>query len=312
MACLREPIRSASATAGAAMADPFLKWAGGKRAIVGEIVRRATVPRRIGHYFEPFLGGGSVFFALAPRIDVAILADSNPALCVAYSIVRDDPEALIARLRGHERNHADPDYYYRVREALPVDRLAAAARFIYLNRTCYNGLWRVNRDGKFNVPRGNYAKPRIVDAAGLRAASAALQCAEIVCGDFAAAAPTDDDPLVAPGRDFGYAPGDGDLVYADPPYDGTFTSYSAGGFGDADQERLRNSAVAWAEAGARVIVSNSDTPLTRRLYEGPRFRSVFAVDRLQAPRRIARTAEARKPATEILAVAGPDISEFPE
>ena len=135
-------------------------------------------------------------------------------------------------------------YYRRVRDTKPSDPVEIAARFIYLNKTCYNGLYRVNSQGKFNVPEGRYKNPDICNAARLRESSQALENATIRVGDFAS--------VVQPGRD--------DLVYCDPPYDGVFTGYQASGFGENDQERLRNAANAWTRSGARVVLGATPTP----------------------------------------------------
>lgn len=179
-------------------ARPFVKWAGGKGQLLDELLKRA--PTTFGRYYEPFVGGGALFFALQPKR--AVLADKNQELANAYLVVRDNVEELVISLRQH-RNHRD--YYYRLRSLNPLEltSLERASRFIYLNKTCYNGLWRVNRRGHFNVPFGRYKDPKICDADNLRAVSAALQGVEIRCSDFEEALQT--------------ATG-GDLVYLDPPY----------------------------------------------------------------------------------------------
>jgi hypothetical protein len=166
------------------VAAPFLKWAGGKRQLLTHIA--ALLPERIDTYFEPFLGGAAVFFRLAAegRFRRAVLADANPDLVTCYQAIRDDVDAVIGAL-GKFRN--DSALYYRVRQRDPLKLSATerAARLIYLNRCGYNGLYRVNSSGKFNVPFGRYARPVICDEDRLRAASAALKKARFVCGDFA-------------------------------------------------------------------------------------------------------------------------------
>ncbi len=233
-----------------APATPFVKWAGGKRALIPDIAKH--LPERIGNYWEPFIGGGAVFFTFADRMDRAILSDRNEELVIAYQIVKDNVDDLIEALRAHERGHKDDRYYLRVRAQEPTDALAIAARFIYLNKTCFNGLYRVNKQGKFNVPKGRYKNPDICNPEKLRAASKVLAKATIRLGDF--------EKVVRPGPE--------DFIYCDPPYDDCFTGYQPGGFTGDDQERLRNSVNTWADAGAAVLLSNSDTPLIRRLYRG--------------------------------------------
>lgn len=234
-----------------APAAPFIKWAGGKRALIPDIAKR--FPEHVGTYWEPFVGGGAVFFTMADRIGRAILSDRNEELVVAYQVVKDQVDDLIEALRAHERGHCrDEKYYLRVRAQEPTSALDVAARFIYLNKTCYNGLYRVNKAGRFNVPKGRYKNPDICNAERLRAASRVLGKATIRIGDF--------ERVVRPEAD--------DFVYCDPPYDDCFTGYQADGFNADDQERLRDAIQGWAAAGADVMMSNSDTPLIRRLYRG--------------------------------------------
>ena len=209
-------------------------------------------PERVSTYYEPFVGGGAVFFTMANRIDRAILSDKNEELVLTYNAVKNNLEDLIELLREHAKNHHKDDYYLRVRKQAPVETIEIATRFIYLNKTCYNGLYRVNKSSKFNVPKGRYKNPTICDEERLRAASDVLQKAIIKIGDF--------DKVVKPGQ--------GDFIYCDSPYDDCFTEYQAGGFGTGDQERLRNAVDSWIDAGAMIMVSNSDTPLIKRLYRG--------------------------------------------
>ena len=257
-------------------AAPFIKWAGGKRALIPEIAKH--LPERIGTYWEPFVGGGAVFFTFADRMDRAMLSDSNEELVIAYQIVRDRVDDLIEALREHERKHADKGHYLRVRAQDPQDALEIAARFIYLNKTCFNGLYRVNKAGRFNVPKGSYKNPDICNADRLRKASAVLAKATIRIGDFDKVA----------------APGEGDFVYCDPPYDDCFTGYQAGGFQTDDQQRLRKAADGWGKAGASVMLSNSDTPLIRGLYGG------YTLHSVAAPRPINSKGDGRGAAAELL------------
>ena len=252
-------------------ARPFIKWAGGKRALI---------PDSLGLYWEPFMGGGAVFFALEARLGSAHISDVNPELALTYQMVRNRPDELIALLQEHEARHADNDYYYKVRaKGSSRDALEVAARFIYLNKTCYNGLYRVNKSGQFNVPRGRYKKPAIVDTANIRAASEALKMADVTFGDFARV-----------------TPGNGDFIYCDPPYDGTFTSYAVGGFDDAEQHRRRDEVIKWHKRGARVMVSNANTPLIQQLYAG----SPFTLHPVQAARQINCKSDGRGAVGELL------------
>ncbi len=249
---------------------PFLKWAGGKGQLLPELLRR--VPSGVGGYYEPMVGGGALFFALAGdeerRPRHAVLNDANADLMAAYRAVRDLVEPLIGRLEGYARAYLDADaeerarLYYEVREREPKSKLERAARLIFLNRTCFNGLYRVNRTGRFNVPHGRYARPRIVDAEALRAASRAL--AEVELRD-------DDVEQACAGA------GPGDLVYLDPPFvplsaTSSFTDYTAGSFGPADQLRLRWLIDDLTERGACVMLSNSPTDWVRAAYETARYR----------------------------------------
>lgn len=217
----------------------------------------------IRHYYEPFIGGAAVFFNFQhPR---SFLSDSNAELIELYQTVRDNVAGLIKALKKHRNDEA---YFYKVRaqvarQLTPVER---AARFIYLNKTCYNGLYRVNSQGQFNVPFGNYQNPNICDVAGLQAASLALQTAELSVADFEAA--------VAQAAT-------GDLVYFDPPYHplsktSSFTSYTAARFDDAEQRRLASVYRELDRRGCRVMLSNSDTPLIRELYDGFRIVEIVA------------------------------------
>jgi DNA adenine methylase len=238
-------------------------------------------PAAYGRYYEPFLGGGALFFAARPRR--ATLADSNAALIDVYRVVQTDVEALIERL-GRYRNSREHYYAARAQDPAALPPLERAARFVYLNRTCYNGLFRVNRQGRFNVPFGRYTNPRICDADTLRAASRALGRAALRVGDFAECAR--------------HARA-GDVVYCDPPFDplsktALFTSYTAQGFGADEQARLAQFCAELAARGCRVLVSNSDTPLIRGLYRG------FRIVELQARRAINRNGDGRGPVTELL------------
>ncbi|MCC7490776.1 MAG: DNA adenine methylase [Fimbriimonadaceae bacterium] len=263
--------------------SPFLKWAGGKGQLLLQYAPFWPPREKLRRYVEPFVGGGAVFFHL--RFPAARLADSNAELIGAYQAVRDQVEALIELLSVF-RNDETAFYAERLLDPRQLDPLRAAARFIYLNRTCFNGLYRVNRDGQFNVPFGKYRNPTICDAAGLRACSAVLQGVELLTGDF---------ETTTRGL------GDGDFVYLDPPYvplsaTANFTDYVPQGFGEADQRRLADHFRRLDEAGCRLLLSNSHTPLARALYEG----AGYPMRVIQARRAINRDGAGRGPVEELL------------
>ncbi len=259
-----------------ARAQPFLKWAGGKRAIVPEIVK--LLPAQFGDYYEPFCGGGAVFFALDSRIRMAHLSDSNPELMLTYRMLQKDAEAVIVELEKHARHHG-PAQYLKIREEGHAyqDPVRKAARFIYLNKTCYNGLYRVNSQGRFNVPIGRYTNPTICDADNLRAVAEVLKKATLRVQSFEKIQPQA-----------------GDVVYCDPPYDATFSGYTGRGFAEADQKALRDACQRWRAAGVHVLISNSDTPLIRTLYKG------FRIAQISAPRAISCQGEGREKVVELL------------
>ncbi len=213
----------------------------------------------------------------------AFLSDVNADLIHTYQVIQRDPEPLIARLREHAAEHSK-DHYYEVRGQHKLDDPnEIAARFIYLNKTCYNGLWRVNSKGEFNVPMGSAVKPAICQPALLRACHAALQGVEVTL------------------RDFGELPAEaGDFVYFDPPYHplegGSFTDYAKGGFREAEQTALRNLCVELHRRGAKFMLSNSDTNFIRDQYSG----EVFRLMRVQAPRMVNCKSDGRGAVNELL------------
>lgn len=272
------------------MAKPFLKWAGGKTSLLPELLEAS--PEQIETYFEPFVGGGALFFALqaAGRFKRAVLSDSNRELINAYVQVRDNVDGLIRALAVHQRKYRESEdraeYYYTIRGKKLTCSLGGAANLIFLNKTCYNGLYRVNSKGRFNVPHGRYVNPTICDEGNLRAASEALQGVELRVADFA------DGPRLA---------GAGDFVYFDPPYvplSGTayFTSYTAKEFGMVEQERLANTAARLAAQGSLVALSNSGHPDVAAMYRSQAFR----LEEVQVRRAINSKAEGRGPVREYL------------
>ena len=277
----------ASARVPGSPAGPIVKWAGGKGKILDELLVRQPVG--FGRYFEPFVGGGALFFRLRP--ERSMISDLNGDLINTYRCVAWHVEAVIGRLRVHQRKH-DRAYYYAMRDrwnngGLRSD-VARAAAFIYLNKTCFNGLYRVNQSGQFNVPMGRYTNPSICEDEKLRAASRILQRAQLGVGHFA--------DSVAQAQV-------GDFVYFDPPYDplsrtASFTSYTAANFGDSDQHELARVVGDLTDRGVHVMVSSSDTPQVRMLYRG------FQIDRIAAPRAINSRASARGAVSELVITNG--------
>lgn len=254
------------------MPKPFLKWAGGKAWLAERIA--SLLPERMDTYCEPFLGGGAVLLHLAERgaFTRAVVGDVNPELITAWKAVRDDVESVIGVLQRTEFLHRDNprlmfDAEKRAKYTTPA---FIAARMIYLNHTCFNGLYRVNKRGEFNVPFGRHKNPTICDAENLRAVSRLLneRNVEFVCGGFRNA--------IASAPQLGRRGG----VFIDPPYvpassTSSFTSYSREGFPEDDQ-RLVSSLMEWLSlCGAPCVASNSDTPLVRELYGGFNMGTVY-------------------------------------
>jgi len=250
------------------LVKPFLKWAGGKRQLIPEIIKHLPSNLRNMRYYEPFVGAGALFFGLQPRR--AVINDNNKDLILSYEIIRDNIDGLIGALNTHTENNGE-DYYYRVREQdrdcneyATLAAVEKAARIIYLNKTCYNGLYRVNSQGMFNVPYGRYTNPAICDEPVLRAIHRYLRHDDteinIMHGDFAVA-------VADAERD--------SFIYFDPPYHSpentNFTGYQAGGFSETEQERLRNVFVERTDAGAKCLLSNADTLFIRGLFNYRRF-----------------------------------------
>ncbi|MBI2355742.1 MAG: DNA adenine methylase [Candidatus Doudnabacteria bacterium] len=234
--------------------QPFVKWAGGKRQLLDELVRYA--PKWFNRYFEPFVGGGALFFRLQPKLST--ISDINPELMNVYQIIKDQVDDLIIELKKLKNTEQD---FYKIRNAdrnLDYNKwnnVQKAARFIYLNKTCYNGLYRVNSKGYFNVPYGNYQNPNIIDEHNLRASNEALRNIVIKCQSF---------------LDVEKDARKGDFIYFDPPYiplnRTSFTKYFKDDFDLKMQVDLRDLCDRLSEKGVYFMVSNSHTPLIFRLY----------------------------------------------
>lgn len=229
-------------------AKPFIKWVGGKRSIINELLSR--VPIEYNAYHEPFLGGGALFFALNP--EKAYLSDINFYLVITYRAVKEDVDRLILNLKIHKKNHS-LEYYQKARIRLnkEQDPIKVAALFIYINKTCYNGLYRVNKSGFFNVPMGKYSDPAILDEDNLRACSLFLKNTEIMQHTFAHIKPNKKD-----------------FYYLDPPYHETYSGYDGSGFGDEEHTKLAQFCREIDAKGGYFMLSNSDTPFVRKLYKG--------------------------------------------
>lgn len=281
-----EPIQATFAGALAAIADeqkpetesngakPFVKWVGGKRSVLPMLLER--MPAAYGTYREAFVGGGALFFAVQPG--KAYLSDINFHLVLAYQAVRDDVDRLIQNLKIHERLH-NAEYFSRARERLTreSDSTKVAALMIYLNKTCFNGLYRVNKSGGFNVPIGDYKDTVLFDEDVLRADSSALQGITITQHEFSQM------PVVRE-----------DFYYLDPPYHKTFDGYNGNGFADSEHEKLAAFCREIHAAKAYFMLSNSDTPFVRSLYKG------FTIEQISASRSVSCKGDQRGKANELI------------
>ena len=263
---------------------PPWKWAGGKRQLLPELHKH--VPEKFGRYFEPFFGGGALFWSLQPK--TSTIGDLNIELTAALKCIKSNVSSLIIMLRSFELSHLKRKkvFYLELREDIPHRDVEVAARFITLNRLGFNGLYRVNKSGGFNVPYGKWAStPKVCDEVNLKACSLALRGASIVHGDFA--------HIVMPARP-------GDFCYFDSPYwpvsaTADFTSYTKDGFDAADQERLRDLALKLKRSGVKVLLSNADMPQVRKLYK-----QGFEMRRVEARRGINSDATKRGSVGELL------------
>jgi len=242
---------------------PFLKWVGGKRQLLD--VLHEAAPTRIERYFEPFIGGGAFLFSMLPNS--ATISDANPELVNCYQVIRDDVDSLIHSLKRHKN---EEKYFYEVRAQKPLEMnpIQRASRFIFLNKTCFNGLYRENRSGQFNTPFGKYINPKIADTENLHAISYYLNKnnIEIVCADYTHVL----DAASA-----------GDFIYFDPPYapltkTASFSSYIKDGFSLENQAELAGAFSELSKRGVKLMLSNSNVEVIRELYKGFNIRTVYA------------------------------------
>lgn len=269
---------------------PFVKWAGGKRQLIP--ILNQNLPRSFGTYFEPFLGGGALLFHMLTERNgqKCSISDLNSDLVLSYITIRDRIDSLITSLKNHERNYQkdSKSYYYSVRESNPRSAIEKTSRLLFLNRTCFNGLYRVNSKGKFNVPLGKYTNPNIVNEDNLRAVSGILQASKVSinCRDFEAV--------------LRYAKKD-DLVYFDPPYQpvsntANFTSYTNKNFSFDDLNRLAELCKNLDAKGCHVLLSNSDSEDVSELFS----KKPWKVSRIQANRSINSDSKKRTGHFELL------------
>lgn len=253
---------------------PFIKWAGGKSSIKDELI--AKLPKKYSSYHELFLGGGAIFFNLQPK--KAYISDINIKLITTYQSIQNEVETIITQLKTHQKKH-NINYYLDCRKEFnsETDPLRIASLFIYLNKTCYNGLYRVNQKGHFNVPMGNYKNPNILDEDNLRQCSKILQNTHIKYIDFKSIKPKSNQ-----------------FFYMDPPYHQTFTSYTKNGFDDNEQINLYNTCTIIDKNKGYFMQSNSDTPFIRKLYKD------YNIDTIKVPRFISCNKNNRKKAPELI------------
>ena len=270
-------------------AKPLLKWVGGKTQLLNKLV--ALLPLNINNYYEPFLGGGALFFELKRLNKIngsSFLFDTNQGLINAYRQIRDNPTEVVERLKYH-RDHHSQNYFYYARESYNIelrDSAFSASLFIYLNKTCFNGLYRVNQSNDFNVPFGKYKNPNILDEENLVLVSEALQGVTIECKDFGYLYDVDFQK--------------NDFVYFDPPYHQidkkkSFVGYTQNGFGVREQIELRDLFAGLSGTNARAMLSDSDTDFTRWIYS-----SNTRIETVQANRNINSKGTGRGKVSEIV------------
>jgi DNA adenine methylase len=274
---------------------PFIKWVGGKRQLLKQFrLMNLYPPERfnseVNKYFEPFVGGGAVFFDLLPKH--AQLSDLNNELIITYNVIKKQVENLIKSLKNHK---TDKDYFLNIRARDPkgMTDLEVASRFIYLNRTCFNGMYRVNKKGGFNVPFGKYHNPLICDEVNLRNVSHSLKNVEIKNQDY---------------KEVLKIAQAGDFVYFDPPYypinnTSSFTSYTKESFLDREQIELRDVFMELTERGCFVMLSNSDTPFVNKIYSEIKIKNkIIRINKVYAGRSINSDSSKRGKITEVVVI----------
>jgi DNA adenine methylase len=262
-------------------ATPFIKWVGGKRGIIEELKKR--LPETFNEYYECFVGGGALFFEIINNVKKAHLSDANLDLVLTYKAIQKDPDGILEALRNHQQQHSEK-YYYKIRSQHNLDNpISIASRLIYLNKTCFNGLYRVNKKGEFNVPMGSYTNPGIVQEENIKACNKVLQKATIEYKDFTKIEPKS-----------------GDFCYFDPPYhpvtETSFTAYGSNDFNESDQQTLANFCLELHKKGVKVMISNSNTEYIRNLYKNPPFK----IGIVNAPRLVNCKPNGRNPVEEVL------------
>ena len=253
-------------------AKPFVHWAGGKNAILPQLISNLPQKNNFDNYFEPFLGAGSLFFGISDKINLAHLSDINEDLMRAYRVIQEDCDRLVQCLKLYKLEHSKrgKEFYLEIRnlhnktlsgQIRPRLHHIAAARFIFLNKTCFNGLYRVNKKGEFNTSYGKYKNPSIFDPCNLANISVLLnKKAMLSYGGY---------------QNISHTPSVGDLVYCDPPFDGATVRYSKHDFGDAEQKELAEHADYWNSRGVYVMISNTNTKYINSLYSKKHWRKII-------------------------------------
>ena len=256
-------------------ATPFVKWVGGKRGIFSDIIK--YVPSQYNHYYEPFVGGGALFFGMNHK--KTFLSDTNQELITTYSVIKKNTDELLEKLKEHKKNHCET-YFYKIRaNQFPKHSVEIAARFIYLNKTCYNGLYRVNKKGEFNSPIGRYKNPNICDCENILNCKSHLNESNVTiqCQSFEKITPCK-----------------GDFVYFDPPYHQTYSGYSSDIFDESYQRKLRDVCDKLNKDGVFFTLSNSNTEFIQNLY------AEYHINEIAAPRFINCKSNNRKNGKEVI------------
>ena len=269
---------------------PFVKWAGGKRQLIP--ILNENLPKSFGTYYEPFIGGGALLFHILTERNAqkCSISDLNSDLVLTYTTIRDKIDELVSSLKNHEKNYQEDSktYYYSVRESNPKSEIEKTSKLLFLNRTCFNGLYRVNSKGKFNVPLGRYTNPNIVNEDNLRSVSAILNTSKVAikCRDF--------ESVLRDAKK-------GDLIYFDPPYQpvsdtANFTSYTNKSFTYEDLNRLAELCLKLDSKGCKVLLSNSDSKEVAKIFSD----KPWKINKIQANRSINSNSKKRTGHFELL------------